>query len=57
MPMMMMMVMMIKTELKVVGWEDMDCIYLTSNRDKWQISVKTDGNDPSHSIKCVEFLY
>jgi hypothetical protein len=52
-----MMMMMIKTELKVVGWEDMDCIYLTSNRDKWQISVKTDGNDPSHSIKCVEFLY
>jgi hypothetical protein len=30
----------IKTDLKVVGWEDMDCIYLASNRDKCRISVK-----------------
>jgi hypothetical protein len=30
----------IKTDLKAVGWEGMDCIYMASNRDNWRISLK-----------------
>jgi len=31
----------IKMNFKELGWEDMDWIYLTEDRDKWQAVVNT----------------
>jgi hypothetical protein len=38
----------IKMDLKEIGWEDVDWIYLAQDRDQWQ----TCEYEPSGSIKC-----
>jgi hypothetical protein len=45
----------IKMDLREIGWDGMDWIYLAQDRDRWRALVNT--NEPSGSIKCwVYFL-
>ena len=45
----------IKMDHQVVGFESMDWIELTQDRDRWRAVVNA-SNKPSSSIKCGEFL-
>jgi hypothetical protein len=45
----------IKMDLREIGWDGMDWIDLAQGRDQWEGSCE-DGNEPSGSIKCWEFL-
>jgi predicted Zn-ribbon and HTH transcriptional regulator len=41
----------IKTDLKEIGWKEVDLIYLAEDRDDRRIVMK-----PSNCVKCGEFL-
>jgi hypothetical protein len=41
-------------DLTEMGWDGMDWIVLAQNTDQWRAVVN--GNEPSGSIKCWEFL-
>jgi hypothetical protein len=45
----------IKMELRGIGWDGMDWIYLAQDKDQWRTLVNTVMN-PSGSIKCWEVL-
>jgi len=38
----------------LIGWEDVDCIRLSWDRDKWLAFMSMIMNDFSGSIKCGE---
>jgi hypothetical protein len=44
----------IKMDLREIGFGDVDWIDLVQDRDRWRALVN--GNEPSGSIKCGEFL-
>jgi hypothetical protein len=44
----------IKMNLREIGWDGMDWIDLTQDRDQWRALMN--GNEPSGSIKCWEIL-
>ena len=39
----------------VIGWEGVDCIHLSCDRDKWLAFMSMIMNDFSGSIKCGEW--
>jgi hypothetical protein len=45
----------IKMDLREIGWDSMDWIDLTQDRDQWEGSYKH-GDEHSGSIKCWEFI-
>jgi hypothetical protein len=45
----------IKTDLREIGFGDVDWIDLAQDRDRWRALVNA-VNEPSGSIKCGEFL-
>jgi hypothetical protein len=45
----------IKMDLREIGWDGMNWIDLAQDRDQWRGSCEQ-GNEPSGSIKCWEFL-
>jgi hypothetical protein len=45
----------IKMNLREIGWDDMDWIYLAQDRDQLAGSYEH-GNEPSMCIKCWEVL-
>jgi hypothetical protein len=42
-------------DLKEIGWESVDWIYLAQDRDQW-LDFCEHGNEPSGSIKYGRFL-
>jgi hypothetical protein len=42
-------------DLRETGWDVMDWIDLTQDKDQWEGSCEH-GNEPSGSIKCWEIL-
>jgi hypothetical protein len=54
----------IKMNLRDIGWDDMDWLYLAQDRDQWRALVNIilyfssceRGNEPSDSVKRWEFL-
>jgi len=38
----------------LIGWEGVDCIRLSWNRDKWLAFISMTMNDFSGSMKCGE---
>jgi len=44
----------ITTDLRGVGWGDMDCIELAQDRDRGTGTCES-GSEPSGSIKCEAF--
>jgi len=45
----------IRMDLREIGWETVDWIYLSQNRDQVMGSCEY-GNEPLDAIKCREFL-
>jgi hypothetical protein len=43
----------IKMDLREIGWDDMDWIYMAQDRDRWGGCCEH-GNDSLVSIKCWE---
>ena len=41
----------LKVDLREVGWGDIDWIDLAHDRDRWRVFCEC-GNEPSGSIKC-----
>ena len=46
----------IKMDLREVGWEGMDWIYLAQNRDRWRAFMNAVMNLRLGSIKCEKIL-